>query len=130
MNIEAFLLCDAATDSFGKLNVLGAFDTIRAKEFPVAHSQCSVALRLRMSRIETGSHKLTIHIVDEDGNFIVPPLDGNFNVGVGSPDQTTPVNIILNLQSLKIEHAGEYAINLAIDGRQEASLPLYVKEIA
>ena len=28
MNIEAFLLCDAATDSAGKLNVLGAFDQL------------------------------------------------------------------------------------------------------
>ena len=28
MNLESFLLCDAATDQQGKLNVLGAFDNI------------------------------------------------------------------------------------------------------
>ncbi|MHC4882477.1 MAG: DUF6941 family protein, partial [Planctomycetota bacterium] len=32
--MEAFLLCDAATDQNGKLNVLGAFDNIFAKETP------------------------------------------------------------------------------------------------
>ena len=34
MNIEAFLLCDAATDQQGKLNILGAFDNLYAKKIP------------------------------------------------------------------------------------------------
>jgi hypothetical protein len=38
-------------------------------------------------------------------------------------------NMILNLQGLKFPGFGEYSIDLAIDGRHEASLPLYVRKI-
>ena len=31
MNIQVAVLCDAATDDNGKLNLLGAFDTIYAR---------------------------------------------------------------------------------------------------
>ena len=51
MNIEAFLLCDAATGHQGKLNVLGAFDTIYAKQLPVIHPACAIALRIRFTKI-------------------------------------------------------------------------------
>jgi hypothetical protein len=52
MNIEVYSLCDAATNDTGKLNLLGSFDTIRAKDMPVVHPQCSVALRVRFNSIE------------------------------------------------------------------------------
>ena len=44
MNIEVFSLCDAATNDRGKLNILGAFDTIGLVKLPGVHLQCSVAL--------------------------------------------------------------------------------------
>jgi len=62
MNIEAFLLCDAATDQNGKLNVLGAFDNIFAKEMPTRHRACSIASRIRFSKIEAGDHTVKIFI--------------------------------------------------------------------
>ena len=37
MRLEIFTLCDAATDSVGKLNILGSFDTLWAREAPVSH---------------------------------------------------------------------------------------------
>ena len=37
MNIQTAVLCDAATDDNGKLNLLGAFDTIYAPEMPAIH---------------------------------------------------------------------------------------------
>jgi hypothetical protein len=43
MNIQVAVLCDAATDDNGKLNLLGAFDTIYARELPAIHPQCAVA---------------------------------------------------------------------------------------
>ena len=52
MNIEVFSLCDAATIEGGKLNMLGAFDTIMAEKVPVVHPQCTIALRLRFNASE------------------------------------------------------------------------------
>jgi len=55
MQIEVFVLCDAATaDHLGKLNLLGTFDTIWVKEIPTIYPQCTIALRIRFERIERG----------------------------------------------------------------------------
>ena len=126
MNIEAFLLCDAATDSNGKLNVLGAFDSIFVKTLPTTHPQCAVALRMRLARSEQGEHKIALHFVDEDGQYIVAPLEGGFRVS-GGGDATSASNLILNIQGLRLARYGEHAINLIIDGQHVASLPLFIR---
>ena len=129
MNIEAFLLCDAATDQRGKLNILGAFDNIFAKKVPTVHPACAVAARIRFEKIEEGSHPIRIHIIDEDGKSIGPKLEGNVNVRIGDDVDSTAANIVLNIQRLKFEKYGQYRIDLAIDNQIKASLPLHVREI-
>jgi hypothetical protein len=130
MTIQLAVLCDAATDYSGKLNLLGTFDTIYAQQFPAAHPQCSVALRIAFTKMEEGKHELKMNFVDEDGQSIMPGVD--IPVEVALPDDTTFVsrNIVLNIQQLKFETPGLYAIEIAIDGRHEASIPLSVKQIA
>ena len=129
MNIEAFLLCDCATDQRGKLNVLGAFDSIYARKMPTVHPACTVATRIRFERIEEGEHKVSIAVIDEDGKAIVPRLNGNISVRARDDAGSSVVNLILNLQRLKFENYGEYRIDLAIDGKVEASLPFSVREV-
>jgi hypothetical protein len=129
MNIESFLLCDAATDQRGKLNILGAFDNIFAKEFPVRHRMCCIAARIRFSKIEDGEHMVRIFIIDADGNSIGPKLEGNINVHIGDNLATAAVNLILNIQGLEFKGYGQYQIDLAVDGNVQASLPLYVRPL-
>ncbi len=128
MNIEAFLLCDAATDQQGKLNVLGAFDNIFAKKVPTMHPACAIAARIRFEKIEEGSHTIRIHIIDEDGKPIGPKLEGNVNVRIGDDVGSTATNIVLNIQRLKFEKYGQYRIDLAIDNQIMGSLPFHVRE--
>lgn len=127
MEIQIATLCDAATDSAGKLNILGTFDTINAAQTPAIHPQCSIALRLIFQKIEEGPHKLKLNFVDEDGRLVMPSID--IPVEVSVPDDTTFVsrNFIINIQQLKFEKPGLYAIAIAIDGRHEGSVPLLVK---
>lgn len=129
MNIEAFVLCDAATDSQGKLNILGAFDTLYLQSLPALHPHCSVAARLRWERIEGDEHKIAIHVIDEDGKPVLPPLEGNIKVGFPDEAPTAITNIILNIQGLKLEKFIEYTVDLVVDAKHEASLPLYVKSV-
>ncbi len=129
MNIEAFLLCDAATDQQGKLNVLGAFDNIYARQVPAKHPACAVASRIRFERIEQGEHSIRIDIIDFDGKSIGPKLDGKISVKVADNVDSSVVNIILNIQGLELKNFGQYRIDLAIDGRIEASLPLRIVKI-
>ncbi len=130
MNIEVFVLCDAATDSQGKLNILGAFDAIYAQEMPTIHPQCAIALRLRLNPAEHVAHKLNLTIVGPTGESIIPPFAANFSGGLDQLRESTAVNFIFNLQGLKIDKCGTYSINLAIDDVPLGSLPLYAKTVA
>lgn len=128
MNIEAFLLCDAATDTNGKLNVLGAFDSFFVSNVPATHPFCAVVLRLRMAGAEQGEHTITLHLIDEDGKHVIQPLEGRLRVH-GAAGTTSTSNLILNLQGLKLSRFGEMAFNLMIDGKPVATLPLYVRQL-
>lgn len=126
MNIEAFLLCDAATDQMGKLNVLGAFDSIFAQKIPAQHPACAVATRIRFEKVEEGNHSIRIYVMDEDGASIGPKLDGNISVKIQETAGTAVVNLILNIRGLEFKQFGKYRIDLAVDGNIQASLPLRV----
>lgn len=128
MEIEVFTLCDAAADYQGRLSILGIFDTIFAANLPALHPQCSVALRIRFSKVEEGKHNLALHIVDNDGNMIIPPLNGEFGIQLAGNDQHGAINLVLNLQGLAFNRYSEYAVNLAIDSHELGSLPFWVKQ--
>lgn len=127
MNLQAALLCDAATDDHGKLNLLGAFDTICSAQMPVVHPQCAVALRLTFTSGDEGEHQLKLAIVDADGQGLLAPIE--VPVTVALPDDTHfgSRNFIFNLQQLRFEAPGLYAVDVMLDGEQAASVPLQVR---
>ncbi|MDP6307094.1 MAG: hypothetical protein QGF29_04555 [Verrucomicrobiota bacterium] len=129
MDIQVAVLCDAATDYKGKLNLLGTFNSVHARELPANYPQCSIVLRVVFKVVEEGSHKLRINFVDEDGKFVMPSIELPFEVNVAENDSFAYRNFILNIQRLKFEKFGQHAVDIAIDGRQEASIPLEVKQI-
>ena len=127
MDIQIAVLCDAATDSFGKLNILGTFDTINTAQMPAIHPQCSIALRMVFSKIEEGDHKLKLHFVDEDGKSIMPNIDIPVQVSIPEDASFQARNFVINIQQLRFEKPGHYAIEVALDGRHEGSIPLLVR---
>ena len=129
MDIQVAVLCDAATDYKGKLNLLGTFNSVHTRELPANYPQCSIVLRVVFKVVEEGSHKLRINFVDEDGKFVMPSIELPFEVKVPENDSFAYRNFILNSQRLKFEKFGQHAVDIAIDGRQEASIPLEVKQI-
>jgi Family of unknown function (DUF6941) len=130
MRVEIFTLCDAATvDASGKLNILGSFDRLNAREAPVTHPQCSLAMKLRFERVEEGQKRIRIAFIDSDGAAVITPLEATANVGFRDEDSTSTVSLALNIHQLRLPKFGEYSIDLAIDDRHEASSPLYVSRI-
>jgi hypothetical protein len=127
MNIQVAVLCDAATDDNGKLNLLGAFDTIYTQQLPAIHPQCSIALRVTFFNGDEGKHNLQLNFVDADGRSIAkfPPLP----VEVALPEDMHfgTRNFIVNLQQLKFDNPGLYSIDLSLDGQPQASIPLLVR---
>jgi hypothetical protein len=128
MKVEIFTLCDAATvDAAGKLNVLGSFDRLNAREVPVIHPQCALAIKLRFERVEEGQKRLRIAFVDQDGVAFMQNLDATTEVRFDGDDPSATVSLALNIQQLRLPRFDEYSIDLAVDGRQEASIPLFVR---
>ncbi len=127
MNIQVAILCDAATDDNGKLNLLGAFDTIYAPQLPAVHPQCAVALRVAFMSGDEGEHKLALNFVDADGRAILPAIE--IPVSVALPDDAYFLtrNFIVNIQQLKFAEAGLYSVDLRLDGESRANIPLQVK---
>ena len=129
MNVQIAVLCDAATDYAGKLNLLGTFDTVVTQQLPAVHPQCSVALRIVFSKVEEGQHKVKMNFVDEDGRFVMPSIDIPVDVMLPADANFVARNFLINIQQLKFEKPGQYAIDIAVDGRQETSIPLQVKQV-
>lgn len=129
MNFQAAVLCDAATDDRGKLNILGAFDTIAGGTFPLVHRQCALAVRLQFMSTEEGDHELTVSIIDADGHAVVKPLKIPFSVRFPQNSYFASRNLVINLQRLQFQAAGMYSVDLTLDSEQRIQLPLQIIQV-
>ena len=127
MNIEIAAMCDAATDTAGKLNILGAFDTIFADSVPFTFQHMALALRIRFTRIEEGEHKVRINFVDADGGPVIPPLDGKINIRFAPRASSAVGNLIINLNNVEFRKEGDYSIDIALNGAQVLALPFFTR---
>jgi hypothetical protein len=129
MKVEIFTLCDAATvDAAGKLNVLGSFDRLNAVTAPVVHPQCALAIKIRFQRIEEGQKRLRVTFIDQDGIGVMPSIEATTDVKIPGNDSSATITFAINIQQLKLPRTDEeYSIDLAVDDRHEASVPLFVK---
>jgi len=128
MNVQVAVLCDAATDDNGKLNLLGAFDTIQTQQLPAVHPQCAVALRVTFFNGDEGQHNLKLTFVDADGRSIMPDFP-SIPVELALPDDIHfgTRNFLFNFQQLRFEEPGLYSIDISLDDQPQASIPLLVK---
>ena len=127
MDIQVAGLCDYAADYQGKLCVQGAFDTLFARQFPVVHPACALALRLCLTPEDSGDHKLGISIVDEDGVALDKermPIVGDLKVGLPEGASFLTRNLIMNFQGLRFEKSGNYSVDVTFDGELVARTPL------
>jgi len=69
-----------------------------------------------------------MNFVDEDGRFVMRSIDMPVEVALPPDANFVARNFLVNIQQLKFEKPGQYAIDIAIDGRQEASIPLNVRQ--
>jgi len=132
MDIQIATLCDFASDYNGKLVISGTFDTLAARAVPVVHPSCALALRFCFTQEDSGRHKLSINIINEDGDPLDPknmPIEPEFEVKL--PDQVPFLtrNMVMNLQGLKFPETGIYSIDIGCDGELLVRLPLRVVKV-
>jgi hypothetical protein len=128
MKIDLVTLCDAAVEVNGRLHVLGSIDYFWASQLPYLHPQCALAARFRWEGHErTRKHRVRVQIVDSDGNSIATEFTGKFLPPEPGHDDIPAVrHLIMQLESLKFEEYGPYAVRIVVDGEELASLPFSI----
>jgi hypothetical protein len=131
MKMEILTVCDFANaePATGKLNVIGAFDHIWAQQEPIVHMQCAIAAKLRFELGEEGPKKLAVTFIDADGRAVLPTITVQMIVQFQPNEPTATAPIAAIISQLNLPHFGEYTVGIAVDGRMEGSVPLYVRQV-
>jgi len=122
-------LCFAARPSpNGELNILGATDIVLVPQFPIAIS-CSLVAKLRFRKIEEGVKEIRFSIIDSDGKALQPaPPPQQINIQIPSGASSASAAIVVGIHNLQIPRAGEYELGLAVNGRLEMTVPVFVRQ--
>ncbi len=127
MHVELFALCDYAQESAGKLTALGIFDAISVREFPAIHPILCLCARIRFPVYELGQRSIHVEISDNQGQHLVPPLDGRVSIdGIGG--DSACANVTLTLFNIKMERECSWRVSLSVDGQERAAIPLYIRK--
>jgi len=136
MEIQSFILCAGITPTAGgriKMfdgQVMGirSFFPNPGINYPLRHPMPFFILLRREHKDYDEQCSLRFDLVDQDGKHIVPPLSGVVTIAMPDGQATETMNFVVNMQGLKIEKPGTLSIDLAVDGRHEMSLPIYIIE--
>lgn len=132
MELDFGLMADAATiDASGKLNVLGVFDRIQAREFPARHGRLALVLRFSAGLGQAGGHQVEIRLRGPGGREVLR-LDGRLDLAGGPREAEEGIKVphVLNLDGLTFPEPGTYFFDVTCDGRSLLSLPLRLERVA
>lgn len=112
----------------GKLNVCGQFNVIWAQEDgPVLWPLMFVVARLEASTAHGRHHSIGLRILDDDGNLVVPPIDGRLDLGANfRPGFPHAGVFILGIHNALFPRPGTYTVELVGDGSVLERLELHV----
>ncbi len=126
MEIYIATLCDSASEYYGKLCILGAFDSIGALKAPVVRQECTLAMRMVFRPEDEGEHHFGVRLIDADGKDVIKPFSPSVKVKVADDAYFVSRNLMLKFPFLEFKAFGQYSIDVSLDGRVLASVPLRV----
>lgn len=129
MKTEIFTLCDFAAVYAGKLTIVGAFDSVYVKQAPAIIPQCALAVRLRCEKRDIGQHDLKVTIVDASGKSLCTLGETKLQVAVPEVAPSISLDLSVAISSMNISQIGVYAVQLNVDSRLVAEIPLHVYQV-
>ncbi len=127
MQVDFAFLCDAATESGGKVHAIGiGFERINVRALPVVHPRAVAVVRFGFTRGDAGDHYFRVRVSDGDGRDIAPPVEGQVSLQVGEESSGGKANMIVDLVQLDLRTQGPHEVNVTIDGQELVSLPFEV----
>jgi len=129
MHIHYSHLCEKSfLSQNGNLNLIGIFEKISSPQFPVAFPQLSIVTSLEG---EIGQHQMMIKILNsKTQQEIMSPITLNINVEANKDHPTTKpqnIRIIGDINNLTLKEAGEYEVQLFINGENSYRIPFSVQ---
>jgi len=128
MKVNFARLCDyAMIGNDGKLSVVGIFDQIGGKSFPVVHPLAYLAFEIEFGSAEIGtSAHMEVQVRDADGGQI-----GKFSMEIQSGGRAMPGSSprfrhFLPMRNMKFEKPGVYEFAFFLGGRYDESVRLEV----
>lgn len=129
MNVPFAVIADGANISReGKLNILGVFDTLFAKSFPVTHPEMKLVIRVEGSAAEIGSkHTIEIKLLSSEGEAVLG-MKAEMVPRSGPGGKRFRMDQVVSLHNVVFKAAGQYEFAILIDSDQKATVPLAVRE--
>lgn len=131
MDFQIATLCDYAADHQGKMTIVSPFDALAARELPVRHPQCALAMRVCMTPDDNGDHTMHISVIDEDGQAVNPQMPIKADIPVKLPEDVSFVtrNLIVNFQGLEFKNTGVYSVDITLNDELAVRIPLRVVKV-
>ena len=102
------------------------FDAVQVGELPTVHPRTTLVLRLKAEASDTGTHRLGLRWMSPDGEELWS-TEGEMNVGAPA-DAASDIDFpLIAALDLPLDAAGEYAMEIELDGEAAAEIPLYVR---
>ena len=126
MILDFAFICDYA-EVAGKINALGiGFDTIHASKIPCKHPHFFLVIQLRANVVEAGEKDLEVHLIDEDGQDIMPALRGKFIIQKPVSGTESIGRIAMAFNNVEFPQYGAYSLHTEIEGHEIVRIPLKV----
>ena len=126
MEVSDLILADyAAANDRGKFTLVGAGITeITAKKMPCIHPLMFLLVRLKVMRQDAGRNRFDVRMIGEKGTIF--KAEGDLDVSSQHEgEQHLPMP--MQLVNLKFEDAGDYSIEVRINGELKQSQNLKIK---
>ena len=120
------LICDYVITEHetGKKSLIGIFETISARQFPIIHHALSVYVKLTDAN---GLYKFQLDLVDLPNDNVVNKCEIPNELQIKNPLKSS--ELVFNLHGLKFPHAGEYEFRIYANGRIFGQKSFLVSEV-
>lgn len=108
------LICDYVITEHetGKKSLIGVFETISAKQFPVVHHSLSVYVKLTDAN---GTYLFQLDLIDLQNNAVLNQCQIPNEIKISNPLKTS--ELVFKLHGLKFPHVGDYEFRIYANGR-------------
>ena len=126
MQVDFSFICDYA-EATNKINALGiGFDTIVAQQVPTRHPSFFLVIQMRATVVEAGDKNFEVHLIDDDGREIIPPLKGKITIPRPPSGTESTGRIAMRFDNVEFPRYGVYSLHALVEGHEMTRIPLRV----